>query len=266
MKQNTDFSLRKNVDPAVPLPICARSAGHFRIDQSFVGPDKVCDFLQLFWGISGLFVYRRNGQLLELHPDKIGFLFPGEEHYYRAVNDETELCWLTFDGPRVCDMENDYHLPREIITSGHCPAELFLQLEIEIRDQKNSSQYQATSTALRILHLALGGQEEQDHESNLVERFRNLAKECFCDHSCGIDMLAEKLGIHRGTLSRLITPALGCSPLQYLTELRMRHAVELLASGKTVAETARLCGYSNANYLAKVMRRELGKVPSEFRR
>ena len=52
----------------------------------------------------------------------------------------------------------------------------------------------------------------------------------------------------------------------YLNEFRVEKARELLASTRlSVREVSVACGYSDANYFARVFKRVTGKTPSEYR-
>ncbi len=52
----------------------------------------------------------------------------------------------------------------------------------------------------------------------------------------------------------------------YLNEFRVAKAREMLGSTRlSVREVSRACGYSDANYFARVFKRITGKTPSEFR-
>ena len=54
---------------------------------------------------------------------------------------------------------------------------------------------------------------------------------------------------------------------RYLLRLRIERAYGMLADeGRSVAETARLCGFSDATSFAKRFRKETGLTPSEVRR
>lgn len=66
---------------------------------------------------------------------------------------------------------------------------------------------------------------------------------------------------------RLFRVALGCSPSEYLTELRMRKAVQLLANTDyTISEIALEVGYLSLSHFSNMFRQRFGVSPREFRR
>ena len=81
----------------------------------------------------------------------------------------------------------------------------------------------------------------------------------------GLDELAERLEVSKAHLIRTFTRKTGVSPGRYITHLRIEYA-KLLLRGEDVSVTyvAEAAGFANANYFAKVFRRETGMSPSEY--
>ncbi len=82
----------------------------------------------------------------------------------------------------------------------------------------------------------------------------------------GVDELAETLGVSKCHLIRVFTAAVGMSPGRHLALARVEAAKRLLPEGGyTLAVIATLCGFSGANYLCRVFKRETGLTPKEWR-
>lgn len=81
----------------------------------------------------------------------------------------------------------------------------------------------------------------------------------------GLDELAERLEVSKAHLSRVFAKQTGISPGRYITHLRVEYA-KLLLQGEdpSVSYVAEASGFANANYFAKVFRRETGMSPSEY--
>ena len=59
---------------------------------------------------------------------------------------------------------------------------------------------------------------------------------------------------------------MGCSPSEYLTELRLRRAATLLVSTNlSVSEIALEVGYLSLSHFSRVFRERFGKTPRAFR-
>ena len=78
--------------------------------------------------------------------------------------------------------------------------------------------------------------------------------------------IAGHCGISPTYLSRIFAQEKGKGILEYLTDMRIRHAKELLAdtNGK-IYEIAAEVGYSDAVYFNKVFKRNTGMTPKEYR-
>lgn len=75
---------------------------------------------------------------------------------------------------------------------------------------------------------------------------------------------AEYLGLNARTLSRTLKRETGMSYLVWRRQIRLIHALELLALGDTGAEVARKLGYRSVGMFRTLFRRYLGKTPAEY--
>ena len=82
-----------------------------------------------------------------------------------------------------------------------------------------------------------------------------------------VDDLAARVYLSHTGLIWKFKRQVGVSPLQYLIELRMQRAKELLLTGTlSVSEIAERCGYPNAYYFTNAFRKHTGKSPTAFRK
>ena len=83
----------------------------------------------------------------------------------------------------------------------------------------------------------------------------------------GVEELAEALGVSKGHLIRSFRLVLGFSPGRCLTLTRIEAAKRLLAQERLSLEAvAGLCGFSGANYLCRVFKKEVGKSPAAWQK
>lgn len=83
----------------------------------------------------------------------------------------------------------------------------------------------------------------------------------------GIEELADEMQVSKSHLIRQFTSAIGLSPGKYLTKVRIENAKRLLAgTPHSLAVVASLCGFSGANYLCRVFKKQVGCSPATWRR
>lgn len=82
----------------------------------------------------------------------------------------------------------------------------------------------------------------------------------------GVEELSEQLGVTKSHLVRAFKQALGVTPGHYLTSVRIEAVKNLLLADTYNLETiAGLTGFSGANYLCRVFKREVGVSPAAWR-
>lgn len=82
-----------------------------------------------------------------------------------------------------------------------------------------------------------------------------------------LDKLSEKFFINKFYLTRIFKEQFGTSINNYLTQIRITHAKQLLRFTElTIKEIGVKCGLSDENYLTRVFKKMEGLTPGEFRR
>ncbi|GGP95610.1 helix-turn-helix transcriptional regulator [Streptomyces roseolilacinus] len=79
-------------------------------------------------------------------------------------------------------------------------------------------------------------------------------------------VLGRAVGASDRTLSRSFRDELGMTFPQWRTQLRLHHALVLLAEGTPVTAVAHRCGWSSASAFIDVFRRTFGHTPGSHRR
>ncbi|NLP85277.1 helix-turn-helix transcriptional regulator [Microbacterium sp. CFH 90308] len=98
-----------------------------------------------------------------------------------------------------------------------------------------------------------------------------LARVCRAMHADPSDSrslaeLAADVSVSERTLSRRFRSQLGMTFPQWRTQLRLFHALKMLASGASVTATAHACGWSSTSAFIDVFRRAFGVTPGAHRR
>ncbi|KQY94990.1 AraC family transcriptional regulator [Paenibacillus sp. Root52] len=81
-----------------------------------------------------------------------------------------------------------------------------------------------------------------------------------------ITELAEQTGFSPVYLRRTFAARYGCSPKEYLNQLRNEHAVRRLRfTSDSISDIARACGYSDVYQFSKTFKKRNGLSPTEYR-
>ena len=100
-----------------------------------------------------------------------------------------------------------------------------------------------------------------------AERIRRVIIQRFSDPELSITSAMEGLPYSVDYLRRLFMREFGVTPQQYLIQLRMERARQILRQpGLSVTEAALSCGFYDARYFSRLFRREVGVTPSEYAR
>lgn len=78
--------------------------------------------------------------------------------------------------------------------------------------------------------------------------------------------LSEAVGLSAFHLVRSFKAQVGMTPFAYQTQRRVDLARGMLAQGRSVHETARLCGFYDRSHLARVFKSIMGVQPRAYRR
>ena len=121
-----------------------------------------------------------------------------------------------------------------------------------------------TAVCLRICGYM--SQRRQSMAGTLVAKAKQFILEHFAEGGLSVELVCEHLHISQSYFSSIFKQATGQSFVQYLTDLRMDRALELLreTDSKTY-EIAQRIGYDEPNYFSYVFKRKFGESPSQYR-
>ena len=106
-----------------------------------------------------------------------------------------------------------------------------------------------------------------DKTAALMARVRKYLQHNYMLCDISLDSISAILNINASYFSSLFKRSMGINFVDYLTELRMNAARELLLDPlRSTAEVAGLVGYENANYFTRAFKKKTGMTPTEFRR
>ncbi|UHG89576.1 substrate-binding domain-containing protein [Spirosoma oryzicola] len=109
------------------------------------------------------------------------------------------------------------------------------------------------------------GENKQDRK--FLNDLTALIEKNIGDSTFGVEKLSREMGVSRVQLYRKVQALLDKNVMDYLTEIRLKKAKQLLRdSAKTMSEIAEQTGFSSPTYFTTFFKQHTGKTPSEYRR
>ena len=105
----------------------------------------------------------------------------------------------------------------------------------------------------------------QKTEVKLMKEATDWLGRHYAEH-VSIDSLVAFMGYGRSRFFTLFKRHTGLSPTEWLIRFRIKKAIELLESGANVSTTARLCGFADPSFFARIFRKRTGHTPALYRK
>lgn len=259
-----------------PLLFFSGGGHELRRDRSYfydcrhrLPPRHVC--LQLT--LSGTGFYENRQGRIDL-PAGSAFLdlIPGDFSYGYATisHGPYELLYLSFMGPAA-----ERWAVRLIERFGHV---LHLGLESPVvtamaslvRRQDQGllpDRYQLSGELYQILMMIFSQMSRAKlADEPRIKQAMNIIQRRMADPSLNVLTLAQELDCSREYFCRQFHRVVGLSPLDYLTQQRLKRAAQQLRqSDDKLERVAHGCGFRTATYFCRVFRKQLGLTPAQFR-
>ncbi|MGO1245776.1 MAG: helix-turn-helix domain-containing protein [Sphingobacterium sp.] len=213
-------------------------------------------------------------QPVEVNEGICFFLYPGIWHRYRPnANSGWEEYWIGFNGTYPDQLMNSafFEVERPFINVGLNFDILGLFHNLIEKVQQSSPGYRQviTGIALQMLGILHGTSMSKEQEDDPILQRINKAKFLLqesLERPIDMETLAEKLPMGYSSFRKYFKQATGVSPNQYHLDLRLKKAVNLLASSTlNVSEVADQTGFDSLYYFSRLFKKKTGKSPSQYR-
>lgn len=106
--------------------------------------------------------------------------------------------------------------------------------------------------------------------SKPVEQIRSMIIANYAECDFALDEAIRAMPFHYDYLRKLFKKEMGLTPLEYMTQLRMKKAEMMLtamwSSDYSITEIGQLCGFEDSLYFSRVFKKHFGCSPSVFAR
>ena len=107
--------------------------------------------------------------------------------------------------------------------------------------------------------------ELQGNDNALMERIMKVVNANLNNPEFSVEMLAQEVGLSRTHLHRKMKEMTGLSTSDFIRNLRLRQAADLLKSGQsTVTQIAYAVGFSNQAHFSSAFKKVYGMTPKEY--
>lgn len=223
----------------------------------------------------GYLEYRK--QKIPLQKGDIFLLIPGEVTYYFADNQTPwSYYWLGISGIKAQEYFNLSSIhDTAYLRSPHTKAlGNFIGTivkDAERLDESKASQLHVISQLFELMHQLNALSPNLDQETispsqKLYREAKHLIDIGYNSQDISIQYIADKLGVHRSYLSSIFKDFHKISPKEYLLEVRMKRAKELLkTTDQPIKIIAYSVGYLDPLHFSKAFRQYYDCSPSQYR-
>jgi len=103
-------------------------------------------------------------------------------------------------------------------------------------------------------------------DEKLISDLIMIVEQNMTNYNLSVDLLAEKIGLSKSSLFRKVKGLTGLSPNEFVTQIKMNRAAELLKNNKgmRISDVAHESGYNDARYFSTTFKKFFGKSPKDY--
>ena len=230
---------------------------------------------------SGTGVFEMDGHQYHLSGGEAFLIPPSVEAWYEADMDNPwTYRWVGFEGMTAEEVIHVSGFSRENpVRRIHCMENAAKYIDAMVRTNKLVFENELKRNGLLMLlfsDLITDNRDACLREGKLLPSHR-YPNSVYVEHAVDyiaanfdkrlkINELADRIGVNRSYLTSSFKKSLGCSPQEYLMNLRIEKAKTLLKNGDIqVSEVAVRVGYGDPLAFSKVFKARTGRSPREYK-
>jgi AraC-like DNA-binding protein len=216
----------------------------------------------------------RQSRRQPIEAGQVLFLFPGVWHRYRPdVATGWDEHWVGFDGVVVRRwVKNQFFSPRAPVFKPGQEEKwltLFTELIAVIKLNRPALQQVMAGYAAQMLGLLYSGQQAElagDDQALLIVQKAIARIQAEIESGLNVQALARELNVSYSSFRHTFQQHTGSSPHQYLLELRLVRARNLLTqTAQSIKEIAQQAGFEDEHYFCRFFKMKTGSTPGQWR-
>ncbi|MCH1978147.1 AraC family transcriptional regulator [Lawsonibacter sp. OA9] len=246
---------------------CLAWGGEFVCDASYeINRQKKEQFFDnylIFRILEGSLNFEYENSRFTAFPGDIIYLDSNIPNHYWASG-KVRFQYFHFNGPLAKSFYELLHTQQGICFTGKSESAFLFNSILKEMAQPNASD-QKLSLLMYNLIAGLAIPSSKYANENILRAQQYINDNFY--KPITVDDIADYASLSRYHFSRIFKKDTGFSPHQYLINVRLRHARELLSSDSASLDTiAMTCGFSSTSHFISVFKKETGVTPVMFKK
>ena len=228
------------------------------------------EFFCLGFVLSGGGIYQFENHS-DCHVEKYDILFLNKGERYFAKNGKKEAysyIVVDFDCTNETFLKSLFHSSKITVRNSMQYEAIFSLLEKEWKKRSPIRLLKAKSILFEILYRIMSQKLFENYPQKKLTKISPALQylhDHYTDSVVNVDYLSQLCGFSVVHFRRLFREIYNMSPNEYIQQLRLERAKDLLNSGFfTVSEVAEQCGFSNVYYFSRFFKKHAGIPPSDY--
>lgn len=183
-------------------------------------------------------------------------------HYWAA--DKVRFQYIHFNGPLSKTFYELIHTNQKIHSTGRTESAFLFNNILKEMSDRNPNDLRLSLWMYNLI-AGITLPDSSNADKNVV-RARQYMQDNF-SKAITVDDIARYAGLSRFHFSRIFKQETGFTPHQYLINIRLKHAQEILAAGPaSLDDIAISCGFSSTSHFIHTFKKKNGVTPTMFRK
>ncbi len=232
-------------------------------EEKTVFRDKKYDCLAICLGGKSKYVFEQYGERIVQKNDVI---YLPKHSSYTVMSLEREKCYaINFE------LVEEHHFAPFILNVKNASAfaERFRTADRIFSQKKTGYRIKCLSELYAIIYDLIKLYEKEYLPDSKVKKIMpaiDYIHNHYTDPATGVEGIVRLCGLSPAYFREIFTKHYGVSPIQYINNLRIIRAKELLRSGMyAVSRIAELSGFGDESYFCRYFKKTVGMTPTEYR-